>query len=205
MSRGAKAGILILAVIVIMVLGFVIPNQFNDKSVVNNTKDNVKKENEAQKKKTQKATTPDNLSDDTFKNKYNEQSTIGRNFVETYYKYSFKAPDENFNKALDYIDKDYKEEKDLSNDETGLLVSRQAKVKNIKPVQADSDNEEVAFKYSVELTEERSTKSFDESKAKKDSKYLKKLDKSETKTTKDITVRFRLKDNKIIGLNSNYL
>ncbi|HCX2391062.1 TPA: hypothetical protein OZF17_002769, partial [Staphylococcus aureus] len=45
MNRPTKIGIVILMLIVIFAIGLLIPNQFNDKPIVDNTKKNVEQKN----------------------------------------------------------------------------------------------------------------------------------------------------------------
>lgn len=206
MSTGAKAGIVILVLIVMIALGILIPSQFNDKAVVNNTKENVK--NKAEKdeaKQKAKQNLPQNLTDEKFNQKFNEQSQLGENFVRKYYEYRYQEGDRSFKESLNYIDDDYKNEKDLSNDASPTLLKRDIKINSIKPVQSSSDKKKITFKYDVDLTESDSKKGFDSKKAKKDEKYLKKIKTTDTTTNKVIEVTFELENNKIIGLSSNYL
>jgi hypothetical protein len=204
MSRPTKIGIVILMLIVMFVVGLLVPNQFNDKGIVNNTKENVEKDNK--KAEENKETSPQEMTDDEFSQKYNKQSNLGNEFVSKYYDYSFKDPDKSFNQSLDYLDKDYKDEKDFSNDTSKSLLYRDVKLNSITPVKEDSNKNEVTFQYDVDLKETVAKKnSFDDKKAKKDDKYLKKIKTQENKKNKVITVTISLKDNKITSLGSNYL
>lgn len=203
MSKPTKIGIVILMLIVMFVVGLLVPNQFNDKGIVNNTKENVEKDNK--KAEENKETSPQEMTDDEFSQKYNKQSDLGNEFVSKYYDYSFKEPDKSFNQSLDYLDKDYKDEKDFSNDTSKSLLYRDVKLNSITPVKEDSNKNEVTFQYDVDLKETVAKNSFDEKKAKKDDKYLKKIKTQENKKNKVITVTISLKDNKITSLGSNYL
>ncbi|MEK5171649.1 hypothetical protein, partial [Staphylococcus sp. FSL K6-0223] len=145
------------------------------------------------------------MTDDEFSQKYNKQSNLGNEFVSKYYDYSFKDPDKSFNQSLDYLDKDYKDEKDFSNDTSKSLLYRDVKLNSITPVKEDSNKNEVTFQYDVDLKETVAKNSFDDKKAKKDDKYLKKIKTQENKKNKVITVTISLKDNKITSLGSNYL
>ncbi|HEH8169425.1 TPA: hypothetical protein SH204_002738 [Staphylococcus aureus] len=203
MSRPTKIGIVILMLIVMFVVGLLVPNQFNDKGIVNNTKENVEKDNK--KAEENKETSPQEMTDEEFSQKYNKQSNLGNEFVSKYYDYSFKDPDKSFNQSLDYLDKDYKDEKDFSNDTSKSLLYRDVKLNSITPVKEDSNKNEVTFQYDVDLKETVAKNSFDEKKAKKDDKYLKKIKTQENKKNKVITVTISLKDNKITSLGSNYL
>ncbi|MDG5464047.1 hypothetical protein QAC99_13475 [Staphylococcus aureus] len=203
MSRPTKIGIVILMLIVMFVVGLLVPNQFNDKGIVNNTKENVEKDNK--KAEENKETSPQKMTDDEFSQKYNKQSNLGNEFVSKYYDYSFKDPDKSFNQSLDYLDKDYKNEKDFSNDTSKSLLYRDVKLNSITPVKEDSNKNEVTFQYDVDLKETVAKNSFDDKKAKKDDKYLKKIKTQENKKNKVITVTISLKDNKITSLGSNYL
>jgi hypothetical protein len=203
MSRPTKIGIVILMLIVMFVVGLLVPNQFNDKGIVNNTKENVEKDNK--KAEENKETSPQEMTDDEFSQKYNKQSNLGNEFVSKYYDYSFKDPDKSFNQSLDYLDKDYKDEKDFSNDTSKSLLYRDVKLNSITPVKEDSNKNEVTFQYDVDLKETVAKNSFDAKKAKKDDKYLKKIKTQENKKNKVITVTISLKDNKITSLGSNYL
>jgi hypothetical protein len=204
MSRPTKIGIVILMLIVMFVVGLLVPNQFNDKGIVNNTKENVEKDNK--KAEENKETSPQEMTDDEFSQKYNKQSNLGNEFVSKYYDYSFKDPDKSFNQSLDYLDKDYKDEKDFSNDTSKSLLYRDVKLNSITPVKEDSNKNEVTFQYDVDLKETVAKNSFDDKKAKKkDDKYLKKIKTQENKKNKVITVTISLKDNKITSLGSNYL
>ncbi|HEI1348069.1 TPA: hypothetical protein SIJ49_002726 [Staphylococcus aureus] len=203
MSKPTKIGIVILMLIVMFVVGLLVPNQFNDKGIVNNTKENVEKDNK--KAEENKETSPQEMTDDEFSQKYNKQSDLGNEFVSKYYDYSFKEPDKSFNQSLDYLDKDYKDEKDFSNDTSKYLLYRDVKLNSITPVKEDSNKNEVTFQYDVDLKETVAKNSFDDKKAKKDDKYLKKIKTQENKKNKVITVTISLKDNKITSLGSNYL
>ncbi|EIK02861.1 hypothetical protein O287_02679 [Staphylococcus aureus M0094] len=203
MSKPTKIGIVILMLIVMFVVGLLVPNQFNDKGIVNNTKENVEKDNK--KAEENKETSPQEMTDDEFSQKYNKQSDLGNEFVSKYYDYSFKEPDKSFNQSLDYLDKDYKDEKDFSNDTSKSLLYRDVKLNSITPVKEDSNKNEVTFQYDVDLKETVAKNSFDDKKAKKDDKYLKKIKTQENKKNKVITVTISLKDNKITSLGSNYL
>ncbi|MDN8680143.1 hypothetical protein Q0L73_13485 [Staphylococcus aureus] len=203
MSKPTKIGIVILMLIVMFVVGLLVPNQFNDKGIVNNTKENVEKDNK--KAEENKETSPQEMTDDEFSQKYNKQSDLGNEFVSKYYDYSFKEPDKSFNQSLDYLDKDYKDEKDFSNDTSKSLLYRDVKLNSITPVKEDSNKNEVTFQYDVDLKETVAKNSFDDKKAKKDNKYLKKIKTQENKKNKVITVTISLKDNKITSLGSNYL
>lgn len=203
MSKPTKIGIVILMLIVMFVVGLLVPNQFNDKGIVNNTKENVEKDNK--KAEENKETSPQEMTDDEFSQKYNKQSDLGNEFVSKYYDYSFKDPDKSFNQSLDYLDKDYKDEKDFSNDTSKSLLYRDVKLNSITPVKEDSNKNEVTFQYDVDLKETVAKNSFDDKKAKKDDKYLKKIKTQENKKNKVITVTISLKDNKITSLGSNYL
>lgn len=203
MNRKTKIGIVILMLIVMFAVGLLVPNQFNDKPIVDNTKQNVEKNNEKAKK--EKATSPQDMTDDEFNQKYSEQSKIGDEFVNKYYDYSFKDPDKSFNESLEYIEKDYREDKDFSNDTSKYLLYRDVKLNSITPVKADSNKKEVTFEYDVDLKETVAKDKFDDKKAKKDDKYLKKVKTDENKKNKVITVTISLKDNKITSLGSNYL
>ncbi|WP_049426386.1 hypothetical protein [Staphylococcus haemolyticus] len=203
MSKPTKLGIVILMLIVMFVVGLLVPNQFNDKGIVNNTKENVEKDNK--KAEENKETSPQEMTDDEFSQKYNKQSDLGNEFVSKYYDYSFKEPDKSFNQSLDYLDKDYKDEKDFSNDTSKSLLYRDVKLNSITPVKEDSNKNEVTFQYDVDLKETVAKNSFDDKKAKKDDKYLKKIKTQENKKNKVITVTISLKDNKITSLGSNYL
>ncbi|HBC4702412.1 TPA: hypothetical protein KES57_002717 [Staphylococcus aureus] len=203
MSKPTKIGIVILMLIVMFVVGLLVPNQFNDKGIVNNTKENVEKDNK--KAEENKETSPQDMTDDEFSQKYNKQSDLGNEFVSKYYDYSFKEPDKSFNQSLDYLDKDYKDEKDFSNDTSKSLLYRDVKLNSITPVKEDSNKNEVTFQYDVDLKETVAKDSFDDKKAKKNDKYLKKIKTQENKKNKVITVTISLKDNKITSLGSNYL
>lgn len=203
MSKPTKIGIVILMLIVMFVVGLLVPNQFNDKGIVNNTKENVEKDNK--KAEENKETSPQEMTDDEFSQKYNKQSDLGNEFVSKYYDYSFKEPDKSFNQSLDYLDKDYKDEKDFSNDTSKSLLYRDVKLNSITPVKEDSNKNEVTFQYDVDLKETVAKNSFDDKKAKKNDKYLKKIKTQENKKNKVITVTISLKDNKITSLGSNYL
>lgn len=203
MSKPTKIGIVILMLIVMFVVGLLVPNQFNDKGIVNNTKENVEKDNK--KAEENKETSPQEMTDDEFSQKYNKQSDLGNEFVSKYYDYSFKEPDKSFNQSLDYLDKDYKDEKDFSNDTSKSLLYRDVKLNSITPVKEDSNKNEVTFQYDVDLKETVAKNSFDDKKVKKDDKYLKKIKTQENKKNKVITVTISLKDNKITSLGSNYL
>lgn len=203
MSRPTKIGIVILMLIVMFIVGLLVPNQFNDKGIVNNTKENVDKDNKKAEKN--KETSPQEMTDDEFSQKYNKQSNLGNEFLSKYYDYSFKEPDKSFNQSLDYLDKDYKDEKDFSNDTSKSLLYRDVKLNSITPVKEDSNKNEVTFQYDVDLKETVAKNSFDDKKAKKDNKYLKKIKTQENKKNKVITVTISLKDNKITSLGSNYL
>ena len=203
MSKPTKIGIVILMLIVMFVVGLLVHNQFNDKGIVNNTKENVEKDNK--KAEENKETSPQEMTDDEFSQKYNKQSDLGNEFVSKYYDYSFKEPDKSFNQSLDYLDKDYKDEKDFSNDTSKSLLYRDVKLNSITPVKEDSNKNEVTFQYDVDLKETVAKNSFDDKKAKKDDKYLKKIKTQENKKNKVITVTISLKDNKITSLGSNYL
>ncbi|MBC3103875.1 hypothetical protein [Staphylococcus haemolyticus] len=203
MSRPTKIGIVILMLIVMFIVGLLVPNQFNDKGIVNNTKENVEKDNKKAEKN--KETSPQEMTDDEFSQKYNKQSNLGNEFLSKYYDYSFKEPDKSFNQSLDYLDKDYKDEKDFSNDTSKSLLYRDVKLNSITPVKEDSNKNEVTFQYDVDLKETVAKNSFDDKKAKKDNKYLKKIKTQENKKNKVITVTISLKDNKITSLGSNYL
>lgn len=203
MNRPTKIGIVILMLIVIFAIGLLIPNQFNDKPIVDNTKKNVEQKNSEKEQSKEKK--PQNMSDDEFKNKYNKQSKTGEEFVNKYYSYSFKEPDKSFDDSLEYIDNDYRDEKDLSNDTSSHLMYRDVKLNSVTPVKEDSNTKEVTFKYDVDLKETVSKDSFDDKKAKKDKKYLKKIKTEEHKKNKVITVTISLKNNKITSLGSNYL
>ncbi|WP_180554155.1 MULTISPECIES: hypothetical protein [Staphylococcus] len=203
MSRPTKIGIVILMLIVMFIVGLLVPNQFNDKGIVNNTKENVEKDNKKAEKN--KEISPQEMTDDEFSQKYNKQSNLGNEFLSKYYDYSFKEPDKSFNQSLDYLDKDYKDEKDFSNDTSKSLLYRDVKLNSITPVKEDSNKNEVTFQYDVDLKETVAKNSFDDKKAKKDNKYLKKIKTQENKKNKVITVTISLKDNKITSLGSNYL
>ncbi|MDS0998458.1 hypothetical protein [Staphylococcus epidermidis] len=203
MSRKTKIGIVILMLIVMFAVGILVPNQFNDKPIVDNTKQNVEKDDEKAKK--EKATSPQDMTDDEFNQKYSKQSKIGDEFVNKYYDYSFKDPDKSFNESLEYINKDYRDDKDFSNDTSKYLLYRDVKLNSITPVKEDSNKKEVTFEYDVDLKETVAKDKFDDKKAKKDDKYLKKVKTDENKKNKVITVTISLKDNKITSLGSNYL
>lgn len=203
MSRKTKIGIVILMLIVMFAVGILVPNQFNDKPIVDNTKQNIEKDDEKAKK--EKATSPQDMTDDEFNQKYSKQSKIGDEFVNKYYDYSFKDPDKSFNESLEYINKDYRDDKDFSNDTSKYLLYRDVKLNSITPVKEDSNKKEVTFEYDVDLKETVAKDKFDDKKAKKDDKYLKKVKTDENKKNKVITVTISLKDNKITSLGSNYL
>lgn len=210
MNRPTQILIVVVMLIAMFVIGLMIPSQFNDKAITDDTKNKVEnqkkeKQQEQQAEQEKKANLPQNLSNETFNNKYNEQSTLGKEFVTNYYKYNFKDPDKNFETALNFVDENYKQERDLSMNETDSLMYREPSVKQVTPVQDSSDEEEVTFKYDVDLKETFSKDGFNKDKAKKDKKYLKKVKTSDTEMNKQITVTFSLKDNKIIDLKSNYL
>lgn len=210
MNKPTQIVIVVVMLIGMFVLGLLIPSQFNDKAITDDTKNKVENQKKEKQQKQEeeaerKANLPQNLSNKEFNNKFNEQSALGREFVTNYYKYSFKDPEKNFKTALNFVDEDYQKERDLSIDETDSLMYREPNVKEVTPVQDSSNEDEITFKYDVDLKETFSKDGFDKDKAKKDKKYLKKVKTSDSNMNKDITVTFSLKDNKIIDLKSNYL
>lgn len=206
MNRPVQIVISIVVLIAMFVLGLLIPNQFNDKGITNDSKKHVEEhDKQASEKSKQKAKLPQHLTNDKFKAKYEKQSNLGKDFVDKYFSYTFKDPDENYNEASKYIDEDYKKERDLTNDETDTLMKREVSFNSITPVQSSSNKNEVTFKYDVDLKETFSKDGFNKDKAKKDKKYLDKVKTEESTTNKVVTVKFSLKTNKIINLDSNYL
>ncbi|EGQ3886894.1 hypothetical protein PF241_12100 [Staphylococcus pseudintermedius] len=202
MNRPIKIIIVIGMIILMFVFGLLIPNQFNDKPVTDNTKQNIENK---EKEKERIDNLPQNLSNSEFMKRYDKQGQAGQEFVTKYYTYDFKDPEKNFNESLTYIDDEFKKGRDLKNDELKSLIQRDVTINKIEPVQDSSKESQVTFKYDINLKETHSAESMNKDKAKKDSKYLDKVKKDETQTNKVISVTFSTKSNKIIDMTSNYL
>ncbi|WP_412549445.1 hypothetical protein [Staphylococcus pseudintermedius] len=202
MNRPIKIIIVIGMIIIMFVFGLLIPNQFNDKPVTDNTKQNIENK---EKEKERIANLPQNLSNSEFMKRYDKQARAGQDFVTKYYSYDFKEPEKTFDESLNYIDDEFKKGRDLKNDELQSLIQRDVIINKIEPVQDSSKENQVTFKYDIDLKETHSAESMDKDKAKKDSKYLGKVKKDETQTNKVISVTFSTETSKIIDMTSNYL
>lgn len=90
MNRPIKIIIVIGMIILMFVFGLLIPNQFNDKPVTDNTKQNIENK---EKEKERIDNLPQNLSNSEFMKRYDKQAQAGQEFVTKYYTYDFKDPE----------------------------------------------------------------------------------------------------------------